>query len=107
MSIIQTVSIICMWFGIAVLMYYAFSDVFNPPRWLRGIRRWRADSRLRNELRGHSAATGAVVYWDRYRNLSKVELFEVAGEFGWSYAGQQVVPDGWELQFAKDSAGAH
>lgn len=75
--------------------------IFEPPRFVRKLRRWRATSRLRKALRELERRSQAVVYWDRYRHLSKAELFAVAEEFGWHYSDQRIVPEGWALDFVR------
>ncbi|WP_182544672.1 hypothetical protein [Halosaccharopolyspora lacisalsi] len=79
----------------------AFTEVFRPPRFVRALRRWRGKARLRKELHAKESGLSTVVYWDRYRHLSKSELFAVAGEFGWHYPEQRIVPEGWALDFVR------
>ncbi len=81
--------------------WLAFTEVFRPPRFVRALRRWRGKARLRKELRAKETGPSAVVHWDRYRHLSKSELFAVAGEFGWHYSEQRIVPEGWALDFVR------
>lgn len=101
LSILQISAIAALFLAVVVYAFLSFTETFRPPRFLRALRKARATSRLRKQLQGDFSGASTVVYWDRYRNLSKAELFEVTGEFRWSYAGQDIRPDGWELRFTK------
>ncbi|RCW40757.1 hypothetical protein DFQ14_11084 [Halopolyspora algeriensis] len=104
MEFIDTATIRFVQFTIVLVVWLAFTEVFKPPRVVRALRRWRATSRLRKELRQREAEPNTVVYWDRYRHLSKAELFAVAEEFGWRYSEQRIVPEGWALDFVRVGA---
>lgn len=106
-STVETTAIALLVVSCVVIFSVFLVRMVGVPGFVWNTKAQKARERLRAQLRTTSTAAGnTVIYWDRYRHLSKLEVFAIAGEFGWLYTGQRFVPEGWALEFVKDGQGA-
>lgn len=97
---LEVISIVLLMASSLVVFVTALGRLYAPPRFVIERRVRRARAKLRTELRTIPAnANETRLYWDRYRELGKLEILAAAEEFGWLHTDQRIVDEGWELHF--------
>ncbi|MCE7007913.1 hypothetical protein LWC34_34590 [Kibdelosporangium philippinense] len=100
-ELLRILPIVFMVWTLVLVVYLSFSEMFRAPRFVRKARAKRAGKRLAAELSASAGPTDLVVYWDRYRHLSKFEIFAAVEQAGFLFVDQELNEHGWALNFTK------
>lgn len=98
-----TMEIVSIWIfvpSVVIFMTVTAASYAISPRRTRPGRRSKQVESLRAELQAIVALQKAPqINWLDYRELTKPELKDIAAEYSWQYADQEVLSTGWLVRF--------
>jgi hypothetical protein len=99
---LSTVSFVLIVGSSAIMVVLAIGAMLGTPRFVRAMAKRRQSRRLDRLLAAvPPGQRDVVVYWDRYRDLGKLEIMARAEPRGLLYVDQAITPDGWALNFSR------